>query len=86
MEDGLFHLRNSAGYGLIVFIFSQVLSSGNALIAFEVTLSVQRLVKKYGKEQPASTWDIILEILETVLKQLDVSKEIRLIINMDLHS
>lgn len=56
----------------MVFILLQVLSSGSPMIAYEVTLSVQRLVKKYGKDLPSSTWDIILDILETVLKQLDV--------------
>ncbi|XP_060567265.1 tuberin-like isoform X2 [Ruditapes philippinarum] len=56
--------------------FLHVLSSGNAMIAYEVTLSVQRLVKKYGKDLPGSTWDIILDIVETVLKQLDTAKDL----------
>ncbi|XP_053386314.1 tuberin-like isoform X2 [Mercenaria mercenaria] len=56
--------------------FLHVLSSGNAMIAYEVTLSVQRLVKKYGKELPSSTWDIILDILETVLRQLETAQDL----------
>ena len=55
-----------------VVLSLQVLSSENAMLAYEVILSVQRLVKKYGKELNQSTWDVVLDIVEKVLKQLEV--------------
>jgi len=57
----------------IVHYAKQVVSLGNPMIGHEVTLSIQRLVKKYGKELPHTTWNMILDILETVLRQLEVS-------------
>ena len=57
----------------IVHYVKQVVSLGNPMIGHEVTLSIQRLVKKYGKELPHTTWNMILDILETVLRQLEVS-------------
>ncbi|XP_067671125.1 tuberin-like isoform X1 [Haliotis asinina] len=50
--------------------FRQVLSTSDWLVAYEVTKSVQRLVKKYGKDQQHITWDILLDIIEIILKQL----------------
>ena len=44
------------------------------MVAHEIILSVQRLVKKYGKDLTNSTWDIIMEILEIILKQIEVLK------------
>ncbi|XP_052788101.1 tuberin-like isoform X2 [Mya arenaria] len=56
--------------------FLHVLYLGNPMISYEVTLSVQRLVKKYGKEIPRATWDIILDILEMVLRQLEQATDL----------
>ena len=42
------------------------------MVAHEIILSVQRLVKKYGKDLTNSAWDLILDILETILKQIEV--------------
>lgn len=43
------------------------LRSNHHLVAHEVMLSLQRLVKKYGAEQQYITWDIIMDILEILL-------------------
>ncbi|XP_013385066.2 tuberin [Lingula anatina] len=48
--------------------FLQALQCKHALVAFEVVLSLERLVKKYGKELQLVAWDIILEILEYMLE------------------
>ena len=53
-----------------------MLTCGSPVIAHEVILSVQRLVKKYGKDLTNSAWDIILDILETILKQIEVVGDI----------
>lgn len=41
-------------------------------MAYEVVLNLQRLVTKYGKDLQHVTWDIVLNILETLLIQIDV--------------
>ncbi|XP_041363648.1 tuberin-like isoform X2 [Gigantopelta aegis] len=52
--------------------FLQALSTQNEIVAYEVVLSIQRLVKKYGKDVHHVTWEIILDIVETLLKQLEL--------------
>ncbi|XP_071106055.1 tuberin-like isoform X2 [Haliotis cracherodii] len=54
--------------------FRQVLSTSDWLVAYEVTKSVQRLVRKYGKDQQHITWDILLDIIEIILKQLHTAQ------------
>ncbi len=46
--------------------------SESQIVAYEIVLSVQRLVNKYGKEQQMVTWDLILSILETLLVYMRV--------------
>ncbi|XP_063445540.1 tuberin-like isoform X1 [Mytilus trossulus] len=48
--------------------FLQVLSTNSYLVGHEVILSVQRLLKKYGKELQYVTWNCILDIMESLLK------------------
>ncbi|KAJ8037419.1 Tuberin [Holothuria leucospilota] len=50
--------------------FYKALQSHSVIVAYEVALSVQRLVKKYGKEIPQGTWDCILDITEELFRQL----------------
>ncbi|XP_015768229.1 PREDICTED: tuberin-like [Acropora digitifera] len=50
----------------------QALSSHHSLVALEVTLSVQRLVKKYGHELNVVAWDSVLDISEALQKQIEV--------------
>lgn len=52
----------------------QALSSHHSLVALEVTLSVQRLVKKYGHELNVVAWDSVLDISEALQKQIEVRK------------
>lgn len=47
----------------------------NAVVSYEIVLSITRLIKKYGKELQAVTWDILLDIIERLLQQLQVSVE-----------
>ncbi|XP_052262650.1 tuberin-like isoform X2 [Dreissena polymorpha] len=56
--------------------FLHVLQLGHPITSYEVTLSVQRLVKKYGKDLPSSTWDIVLDILETLLRLLENAQDL----------
>ena len=46
------------------------MQSANALVAKEVSLSLQRLVKKFGAEQEIITWDVIMDILVILLKRM----------------
>lgn len=41
-------------------------------MALEVTLSLQRLVKKYGHELHVVAWDAVLDIIEALQKQIEV--------------
>lgn len=50
----------------------QVLSTNSFIVGHEVILSVQRLLKKYGKELQYTTWNCILDILESLLKIFEV--------------
>ncbi len=49
--------------------------SNSSIVAYEIVLSVNRLVHKYGKEQQMVTWDILLDIVESLLKLIDVSEK-----------
>ncbi|XP_033750286.1 tuberin-like isoform X2 [Pecten maximus] len=53
--------------------FLQVLSTNSHIVAYEVVLSIHRLVKKYGKDLQHVTWNIIMDILEGLLKLMEVS-------------
>ena len=50
----------------------QVLSTNSYVVAYEVVLSIQRLVKKYGKDLQHVEWNIILDILESLLRMIEV--------------
>lgn len=45
-------------------------------MALEVTLSLQRLVKKYGHELHVVAWDAVLDITEALLQQIEVWNDI----------
>jgi len=52
--------------------FKQALHhSQSPIVAYEIVLSLQRLVNKYGKEQQMLTWDVILDILQLLLVNLE---------------
>ena len=52
----------------------QALNCNNNIVAYEVVLSLHRLVKKYGKELQLMTWDIVLDIMEKLLKHIEVNR------------
>ncbi|KAJ7372751.1 Tuberous sclerosis 2-like protein [Desmophyllum pertusum] len=49
----------------------QALSCHHSLVALEVTLSLQRLVKKYGHELHIVAWDAVLDITEALQQQIE---------------
>ena len=51
---------------------SQALSSHIAIVAVEVALSIQRLVKKYGQELHVVAWDAVLDITEALQDHIEV--------------
>ena len=52
--------------------FLQALSHENGVVAYEVVLNLQRLVNKYGKDLQHVTWETVLDILESLLTQIEV--------------
>ncbi|XP_058851777.1 tuberin isoform X1 [Acipenser ruthenus] len=50
--------------------FYKAMTCTNAVVSFEIVLSVTRLIKKYGKELQVVTWDILLNIIEKLLQQI----------------
>ena len=73
MTEGLI-LRGSVQNGQVFFciLSFQALSCHHSLVASEVTLSVQRLVKKYGHELHVVAWDAVLDITEALQQQIEV--------------
>lgn len=53
-------------------IIKQVLHTNSFIVAHEVVLNIQRLVRKYGKDLQLVTWHIVLDILERLLKLTEV--------------
>ncbi|XP_066913474.1 tuberin-like [Clytia hemisphaerica] len=51
--------------------FKVCLQCNHHLVAHEVVLSLQRLVKKFGEEQEIITWDILMDIVENILHMID---------------
>ena len=51
--------------------------NSSSAVAYEVTLSIQRLISKYGKDQQMVTWDILLDIIDDLLKQVQVSSKVK---------
>lgn len=50
--------------------FHQALLCNHPIVMYEVTLSIQRLVHKYGIELQQSTWNTILDIIEQVISHI----------------
>ena len=59
---------------MAVFLALQALAGESPVVAYEVTLSLQRLVTKYGKDIQPVTWDIILTIILQLFDNIQVSK------------
>ena len=52
---------------ILPFFRSALTSNGVPLLAFEISLNCQRLVKKFGHELHMCAWDCLLDILEKLL-------------------
>lgn len=48
--------------------FLQVLSCNHPIVAYEVAISIQRLIKKYSNNLQVVTWDILLDIIESLVR------------------
>ncbi|XP_033337917.1 TSC complex subunit tuberin isoform X3 [Megalopta genalis] len=55
--------------------FYQALKCNHPIVMYEVTLSIQRLVTKYGAELWDPTWSIILDIIEEVISHTETSNQ-----------
>ncbi|XP_068103396.1 tuberin [Hyperolius riggenbachi] len=66
----LFCLKNSPISVLPSFL--KALNCPNAVVSYEIVLSMTRLVKKYGRELQATTWDVLLEVIERLFQQLQI--------------
>ncbi|KAM9304880.1 tuberin [Gastrophryne carolinensis] len=66
----LFCLKNSPISVLPSFL--KAMNSPNAVVSYEIVLSVTRLIKKYGRELQAATWDVLLNITARLFQQLQV--------------
>uniref|UniRef100_A0A8D0L905 Tuberin n=1 Tax=Sphenodon punctatus TaxID=8508 RepID=A0A8D0L905_SPHPU len=77
----LHSLKNSPTSVLPSFL--KAMTCPNAVVSYEIVLSVTRLIKKYGKELQAVTWDILLDIIEQLLRQLQTleSQELKNIVH-----
>ncbi|NXW85360.1 TSC2 protein, partial [Alopecoenas beccarii] len=63
--------------------FLKAMTCPNAVVSYEIVLSITRLIKKYGKELQAVTWDVLLDIMERLLQQLQSleSQELKSIVH-----
>ncbi|XP_041433450.1 tuberin isoform X4 [Xenopus laevis] len=66
----LFCLKNSPISVLPSFL--KAMNCNNAVVSYEIVLSVTRLIKKYGKDVQAATWDVLLDIIERLFQQLQM--------------
>ncbi|XP_012271509.1 tuberin isoform X2 [Orussus abietinus] len=55
--------------------FYHVLQCNHPIVMYEVTLSIQRLVNKYGVELQEPTWSIILDIIDEVIAHTETSNQ-----------
>ncbi|XP_043945122.1 tuberin isoform X2 [Protopterus annectens] len=63
--------------------FLKALTCPNAVVSYEIVLSITRLIKKYGRDLTVVTWDILLEIIEKLLQQLQTlnSPELKTVVH-----
>ncbi|XP_007908635.1 tuberin isoform X3 [Callorhinchus milii] len=77
----LFSLKNTPTS--VLPSFYKAMSSANAVVSYEIVLSVTRLIKKYGKELQVATWELLLGIIERLLQQIQMlgSQELSIIVH-----
>ncbi|XP_072916308.1 tuberin isoform X3 [Hemitrygon akajei] len=63
--------------------FYKAMTSANAVVSYEIVLSITRLIKKYGKELQVVTWEQLLDIVERLLQQIETlgSNELSVIVH-----
>ncbi|KAM5152339.1 tuberin [Mantella aurantiaca] len=66
----LFCLKNSPISVLPSFL--KAMNCPNAVVSYEIVLSITRLAKKYGRELQATTWDVLLAVIERLFQQLQI--------------
>lgn len=52
--------------------FKISLQSKNFNVGYEISLSIQRVVRKFGAEQDYITWDVIMDMVEILLGMVQV--------------
>ena len=52
--------------------FKISLQSKNFNVGYEISLSIQRVVRKFGAEQDYITWDVIMDMAEILLGMVEV--------------
>ncbi|MEE6497969.1 hypothetical protein FKM82_002944 [Ascaphus truei] len=77
----LFSLKNSPTSVLPSFL--KAMTCPNAVVSFEIVLSITRLIKKYGRDLQAVTWDVLLDIIDQLFLQLPLlsSQELKVIVH-----
>lgn len=64
-------LQNGMKYSSTVLSsYLKVLQSGYIIVTYEVILSMQTLLNKCGKELSEPSWDIVVEILESIVENI----------------
>ncbi|XP_025031270.1 tuberin isoform X2 [Python bivittatus] len=63
--------------------FLKAMTAPNAIVSYEIVLSITRLIKKFGKELQAVTWDVLLDIMQRLVEQLQAleSQELKSIVH-----
>ena len=57
-------------YNISNFVGLQALKSNHSVVTYEVMLSIQRLVGKYGVELQDPAWDLVLSIIESIISYI----------------
>lgn len=69
-------LQNGMKYSSTVLSsYRKVLQSGYIIVTYEVILSMQTLLNKCGKELSEPSWDIVVEILESIVENIGKRKK-----------
>lgn len=57
----------------VLWSYLKALDSEHIIVAFEIIISIQTLMGKCGRELSEPSWDLILEILESILSKFNIS-------------
>lgn len=68
-------LQNGVKYSSTVLSsYLKVLQSGHIIVTYEVILSMQTLLNKSGRDLSEPSWDLVIEILESILENIEREK------------